>query len=68
MGIEETERLSELIAGAALSEALCSIVELGVAEHIEATVVRVTARHSTSKGRRSSAISACPCASANSPT
>jgi len=36
MGIEETERLSELIAGAALSEALCSIAELGVADHIEA--------------------------------
>jgi hypothetical protein len=35
MGIEETERLSELVAGAALSEALCGIAELGVADHIE---------------------------------
>ena len=36
MGIAETERLSELIAGAALSHAICSIAELGVADQIVA--------------------------------
>jgi len=36
MGLPETERLTELIAAAALSHAICSIAELGVADQIEA--------------------------------
>lgn len=36
MGLPETERLTQLIAGAALSHAICSIAELGVADQIEA--------------------------------
>ena len=36
MALAETERLSQLVAGAALSQAICSVAELGVADHVEA--------------------------------
>lgn len=36
MGLAETERLSQFVASAALSRAICSIAELGIADHIEA--------------------------------
>jgi precorrin-6B methylase 2 len=36
MAQEETEQLSRIILGAALSRALCTIAELGIADHIEA--------------------------------
>jgi ubiquinone/menaquinone biosynthesis C-methylase UbiE len=35
MALAESERLSRLVCGAALSRAVCSIAELGVADHIE---------------------------------
>ena len=35
MGLAETERLSRMLASAALSRAICTIAELGVADHIE---------------------------------
>lgn len=50
MGMEETERLSELIAGAALSEAICSIAELGIADHIEAGVPQSVERLANASG------------------
>lgn len=36
MGMAETEQLSRILAGAALSRAICTIGELGLADHIEA--------------------------------
>jgi ubiquinone/menaquinone biosynthesis C-methylase UbiE len=49
MALEETEQLTRMIAGAALSRAICTIGELGVADHIQsgtpqtsATLARLT--------------------------
>lgn len=35
MGQAETERLTEIIMGAALSRAVCTVAELGIADHIQ---------------------------------
>ena len=35
MALPETERLTRMLVGTALSRAICSIGELGVADHIE---------------------------------
>ncbi|MFL6600854.1 MAG: methyltransferase [Steroidobacteraceae bacterium] len=35
MALQETEQLTHLLAGAALSRAICSIAELGVADHVQ---------------------------------
>lgn len=36
MGQQETEQLNQILAGAALSRAVCTVAELGVADHITA--------------------------------
>jgi hypothetical protein len=55
MALAETERLTRMIASAALSRAICTIGELGVADHITAgspqsikTLARLTATHERS--------------------
>jgi hypothetical protein len=35
MALQETEQLTRMLAGAALSRAICSIAELGVADHVQ---------------------------------
>jgi O-methyltransferase domain len=55
MALAETEQLTRMIAGAALSRAICTIGELGVADHIKAgspqsikTLARLTETHERS--------------------
>jgi hypothetical protein len=55
MALAETEQLTRMIAGAALSRAICTIGELGVADHIKAgspqsirTLARLTESHERS--------------------
>ncbi|MGH8140688.1 MAG: methyltransferase [Steroidobacteraceae bacterium] len=55
MALAETEQLTRMIAGAALSRAICTIGELGVSDHIEAgtpqpakTLARLTGTHERS--------------------
>ena len=50
MGLAETERLSELIAGAALSHAICSIAERGIADRIEAGTLQSVERLANATG------------------
>jgi len=40
MAQRETERLNQMILGVALSKALCTVAELGVADHIESGSAR----------------------------
>jgi hypothetical protein len=55
MALAETEQLTRMIAGAALSRAICTIGELGVSDHIKAgspesikTLARLTGTHEQS--------------------
>jgi O-methyltransferase domain len=55
MALAETEQLTRMIAGAALSRAICTIGELGVSDHIKAgspesirTLARLTGTHERS--------------------
>lgn len=55
MALAETEQLTRMISGAALSRAICTIGELGVSDHIEIgapqpvkTLARLTATHERS--------------------
>ncbi len=55
MALAETEQLTRMIAGAALSRAICTIGELGVSDHIESgapqpvkTLARLTGTHERS--------------------
>jgi ubiquinone/menaquinone biosynthesis C-methylase UbiE len=55
MGLSETEQLTRMVASTALSRAICTIGELGVADHIESgapqpvkTLARLTGAHEAS--------------------
>ena len=50
MGHAETERLNQMLQGAALSRALCSVAELGVADHISSGEPQPVAALATATG------------------